>query len=50
MKGISVVLYGSELGKMARESDDKGGELIYEFLEKLSHAMRNKIFSWDFFD
>ena len=41
MKGISVVLYGSQIDTKAKENKDKGGELITEFFLKMAEAQRN---------
>jgi hypothetical protein len=54
MKGISIVIYGSEIDRRAKEIKYKGGEIISSFLNKFSHPMTEekikKISSWKFFE
>ncbi len=49
MKGISIVIYGSDVGQKAKEIRGEGSELVTYFLARLKDALRNQNYSWDFF-
>lgn len=48
-KGISIILYASDLGFPAVQKQSHGSDLINDFIKILDKKISEKVFSWDIF-